>query len=175
MTISIQSIRSILRTHWFFLVMAAVLISDALVVILDNWESPRILEAGLLFDFAILIPMMYLLCYRCQGKRAFIRSLALVSLGILAAGYVVPDANHYVLEKVGFLRYVGLAVLLMMEIKLGVAIYKTAFRKNDSNILEATKLIAESDMPEWLVKLITWEALMWHRVWNILLNLCRRK
>ena len=118
---------------------------------------------------------MYLLCYRSQGKRALIRSLALVCLGIWAAGHVVPEANHYVLEKVGFLRYVGLGVLVIIEIKLGIAIYKAAFRKDDSNIQEATKLIAESDMPEWLVKLMTWEALMWRRVWNFFLNLSRRK
>ena len=171
MNIPIQPAKAIFRTHWFFLFLAAVLVTDASVILLDGWESPQLLEAGILFDFAILIPLLYFWCYRSQGKRALIRAIALACLGVWAAGHVVPETNHYLLEKFGFIRYVGLGVLVILEVKLVAAIYRAAFSSDKSNTQEAKQLIGESDMPPWLVKLMSWEASMWRRAWNFCLKL----
>ncbi len=67
----------LLRAHWFFPAAAIALLLNSITVYLDQWSSPQLLEAGLLFDFAVLLPVLYLICYRSEGKRSVVRAIAL--------------------------------------------------------------------------------------------------
>lgn len=158
-----------IRSHWFWPVAGAVCVVNALVLLLDGWQSPQIKEFGVLFDFAILIPTLYLICYWATGKRALIRCLAMACLGIWAAGHIVPNENHAILSEVGFLRYIGLAVLVAIEIRIGVEIFKLAFRsKSDSESDAAIQRKAEEEgIPPWVAKLMAWESRLWRKIWSI--------
>jgi len=158
--------RTLFRTHWFFLAVVAILAVDVSAVLLDRWQTPRLLEAGLLFDLALLIPLLYFLCYRTNGRRVITRALALACLGIWAVGHIVPEESHQLVEKLRFLRYVGLAVLIIIEVKLVAAIYRATFR-SDGSAKEAGQIAAESEMPRWVARLMIWEASMWHKLWRL--------
>jgi hypothetical protein len=73
-----------LKANWFIAAFFAVLSANAAVLYFDGLHSVRLKEFGLLFDFAILLPALYLLCYRSQGKKAVFRALALACLGVWA-------------------------------------------------------------------------------------------
>jgi len=156
-----------LRIHWFWPVAIAILAVNAAVILLDGWHSPRIKEIGVLFDLAVLVPMLYLVCYRQNGKRTFIRAVALACLGIWAAGHIVPDENHALLTELGFLRYIGLAVLVAIEIRIGIEIFRLTFRsksdaESDSAIEQKAK---EEGIPPWVAKLTAWESRVWRKAW----------
>ena len=105
-----------LRVNWFFPAAAIALLMNSTVVYLDQWSSPELLEAGLLFDFAILLPVLYLICYWSEGKRSVVRAIALACLGIWAVGHVVPEANQSLLLDLQFIRYIGLGVLVLLQV-----------------------------------------------------------
>lgn len=157
--------RELFRAHWFFLAAIAVLAVDASAILLDGWQTPALLEAGLLFDLAFLIPVLYFLCYRSSGRSAITRALALACLGIWAVGHIVPEENHQLITKLGFLRYVGLGVLIVIEVKVIAAIYRAAF-SSDGSGKDATQVAAESEMPQWVAKLMAWEASIWRKLWQ---------
>jgi hypothetical protein len=160
---------SFLRSHWFWPVAVAVCVVNAFVLGLDGWQSPEIKEFGVLFDLAILLPILYLICYRNTGKRALVRCLAMACLGIWAAGHIVPDENHKILIEVGFIRYVGLAVLVAIEIRIGVEIFKLAFRSgsNSESDMAIQKKAEEEGVPSWVAKLMAWESRVWRKIWTI--------
>ncbi|AKS42555.1 hypothetical protein [Wenzhouxiangella marina] len=160
---------SFLRSHWFWPAAVTVGVLNAFVLVLDGWRSPQIKELGVLFDLAILLPILYLICYRATGKRALVRCLAMACLGIWAAGHIVPDENHAILIEVGFLRYVGLAVLIAIEIRIGVEIFKLAFRsESDIESDTAIKQKAEQEgIPSWVATLMAWESRVWRKIWTI--------
>jgi len=175
MSTKTQSFRKPLQAHWFFFVAVLVIVVNASAILLDRWESPRLLEAGLLFDFAVLIPLLYLICYRAEGKRVAIRTIALACLGIWVVGHVVPEQNHYLLQRLGFVRYLGLSVLVILEIKLVVAIYRAAFNSETTAEKEASMAVIESGAPQWVTRLIAWEASIWLKVWSFVRRLVGKK
>ena len=166
------NIRSTLRAHWFVLAAILVAASDFTVAKLDNWSNPEILEAAILFDLGVVIPALYFWCYRSRGKAAVLRAVALSCLGIWVAGHVVPSEHHHLLSAAGFVRYIGLAVLVVIELKLVFMIYRTAFRR-ESN---ATILTAANDagLPKWVAHLLAWEASLWLRAWDALRRMSGR-
>ena len=164
-----------LRTNWFFPAAAIALLMNSFAVYLDQWESPKLLEFGLLFDFAILLPALYLICYWSEGKRTVIRAVALACLGIWAVGHVVPDSNHSILHDLQFVRYLGLGVLILLQVKLLVAIFRAASGGSASSEHEATKLAAETGTPPWVRKLLAWEAKIWIKIWRFLRGVFRNE
>ena len=159
---------SLLRVHWFFVAAAIALLINSTTVYLDQWSSPQLLEAGLLFDFAILLPLLYLICYRSEGKRSVVRAIALACLGIWALGHVVPEGNQSLLHNLQFVRYVGLGVLILLQVKLIVAIFRAVSGVSAGADREASKLADETATPPWVRKLLAWEAAIWIRVWRFL-------
>ena len=160
---------SFIKNHWFWPVAGAVCAVNALVLSLDGWQSPQIKELGVLFDFAILIPVLYLICYRASGKKAVIKCVALACLGIWVAGHIVPNEHHAILSEVGYLRYIGLAVLVAIEIRVGLEIFRLALAsKSDIESDEAIQRKAEQDgIPPWVAKLMAWESRLWRKLWSI--------
>lgn len=158
----------LLRVHWFFPAAAIALLMNSTAVYLDRWSSPELLEAGLLFDFAILLPVLYLVCYRAGGKRSVIRAIALACLGIWAVGHVVPEANHSLLRDLEVVRYFGLGVLVLLQVKLIVAIFRAMSGASAGAEREASTLADETGTPPWVRKLLAWEARIWLKVWRFL-------
>jgi hypothetical protein len=152
-----------LRTHWFFLVAPLVFAVDLYVGLSLRGEFDRLLEASLLFDLAVLLPGLYWLCYRQHGRKAVIRAAAIACLGIWVASKVVPESERDVLNYVVPLRYLGLAVLVWLELVVFVAIYRTVFK--GGSIDEAASR-APADIPRWAAKLLAMEARFWLKVWD---------
>lgn len=159
---------SVMGRHWFWPAAVAVCAVNALTLSLDGWQSPHIKEFGVLFDLAVLIPVLYLICYRANRKKALIRAVAFACLGIWAAGHIVPQEHQRILTEIGFIRYLGLAVLVAIEIRIGIEIFRLAFRsKTDDESDAAIKQKAEQEgMPPWAIKLMAWESRVWRKVWS---------
>ena len=107
-----------IKINWFVPVLLLVISLNATVLYYDGLEPLRLKEFGLLFDFAVLLPVLYLICYRSQGKKAVVRAVGLACLGIWLVGKIIPEQNHFILEKISFLRYLGLAVLILSLIHI---------------------------------------------------------
>ena len=154
-----------LQAHWFLPVAVLVAGGDLALAIVDSWSDPELLEAAILFDLAILLPALYWWCYRKRGWATLLKATALSCLGIWVAGHIVPDQHHDLISTVGFARYIGLAVLLVIELKLVVAIYRAAFSKAGSN--DALAAAKDAGMPAW-------EASLWRRGWESVRRLVKR-
>ena len=161
-----------LKAHWFLPVAVLVAGGDLALAIVDSWSDPELLEAAILFDLAILLPALYWWCYRKRGWTTLLKATALSCLGIWVAGHIVPDQHHDLISTVGFARYIGLAVLLVIELKLVVAIYRAAFSKAGSN--DALAAAKDAGMPEWAARLMAWEASLWRRGWESVRRLVTR-
>ena len=169
----VEKSKSVLKTHWFLLVALLVAGGDLALALVDSWSDPALLEAGILFDLAVVLPALYWWCYRKRGRAALLKAAALSCLGIWVAGHIVPDQHHDLISTVGFARYIGLAVLLVIELKLVVAIYRAAFSKSGSN--HALAAAKDAGMPEWAARLMAWEASLWRRSWESVRRLVKRR
>jgi hypothetical protein len=156
-----------LRQHWFYAAAAMILMGDFTVITLDKWQNARLMEAGLLADFAIVIPLLYLICYRKNGSKALIRALGLCCLGIWAVGHIVPEAQHHMIEKVSFLRYVGLGVLLLIELRLMIGIYRAMFGKPEQMRANIESSLEKANLPPWLARIVMLEAKLWRKLWQL--------
>ena len=154
-----------LKANWFIAAFFAVLSVNAAVLYFDGLNDVRLKEFGLLFDFSILLPALYLICYRSQGKKAVFRAIGLACLGIWAVGKIIPEQNHLILEQVSILRYVGLGVLFLIELRIMIAIFKSIFSSEDQFESNRDSVISEAEMPEWVAKLMAWEVNFWRKVW----------
>ena len=169
-----SKIKNSVRTHWFVLAATVVLIGDIALASLDSWSDPRILEIGILLDLSVVVPALYLWCYRSRGKAAIVRAIALSCLGIWVAGHMVPNEHHQVLSTVGFIRYVGLAVLIAIEIKLAVMIFRAAFRRDSDAAPTVLATAKDAGMPEWAARLMAWEASLWRKAWDAIRHMAGR-
>jgi hypothetical protein len=159
------------RTHWFLLAAPLVIAMDVFMALTQRAEAPRLVEAGVLFDLAILLPALCWACYRYQGRKAIIRAVALSCLGIWVAGKLVPVEEQVLLTCVAPLRYVGLAVLVWIEIAIVLAIWRAILEgKPDAVVSVAT----DKNMPQWVAKLMAWEARFWLGAWKRLRKLFGR-
>lgn len=159
-----------LSRHWFLPVAAVVVAGDLSALHWGAWASSSIVEAALLFDFVLLLPLLYGWCYRRKGKAAAVQAIALACFAIWATGKAIPVEQHHVLNSIGWLRTLGLAGLLAVEIKLGVAVYKAVVLSGKSR-REAEARLESEGIPPWLAKLMSLEATFWRRVWRLARNL----
>lgn len=150
--------------HWFFPVAAAVAVGDVSSVYFGGWTDARIVEAALLFDFVLVLPLLYWWCYRARGKAAIVQAVALACFAIWATGKAVPAEHHHLLESFAWLRYVGLAGLAALEIRLGVAVYRAVIVGGQTKAEARAKLESEG-MPPWAARVMAWEAALWRKVW----------
>jgi len=154
---------SSLRTHWFFLAAPLILAVNLYAALSSRGDISPLIEFGLLFDLAVLVPCLYWLCYRAQGRKAIIKAAALACLGIWIALKLVPEEEQWLLGYVAPLRYVGLAALIWLEVVVMVAIYRSVFKGNG---VEDTAAKVAPDMPPWMVRLLAMEAAFWAKVWR---------
>lgn len=153
-----------LSRHWFVPVALAVALGDLSSVYFAGWSDARLVEAALLFDFVVLLPCLYWWCYRRKGRGAIVQAVALACFAIWCTGKLIPDEHRYLIDSVGWLRYVGLAGLLALEIKLGIMVYKAVVFSGQSK-LDAQKTFESEGMPPWAAKLMAFEASLWRKAW----------
>ena len=168
MLITVEKIGSSFRTHWFFLAAIAVVSTDFFIGSLDDWSNARILETGVLLDLVIVVPALYFWCYRSRGKATILRAVALSGIGLWVAGYIVPNEHQLLLAKVQIFRYIGLTVLFVIGLKLMATIYRAAFQHNSEATSAALETAKEKGMPEWVARVLAWEASLWRKVWDVL-------
>lgn len=156
-----------LPRHWFLPLAVAIVVGDLSSVYVAGWADPQILEAALLFDFVVLIPVLYWWCYRSKGTVAVVHAIALACFALWATGMVIPTEHRNLLDSVAWLRYVGLAGLLALQIKLAVTIYKAVLFSGQSRSAAQKKFQSEG-MPPWLAKFMAFEAALWRKAWLFL-------
>ena len=161
-----------LRLHWFFVIAPLVLAVDVYVGLSARGQIDHLIEAGLLFDLVALVPSLYWLCYRRNGKKAVIKAASLACLGIWVVLKLVPETERELLNYVSPLRYLGLAALVWLELVVVVAIYKSIFKGGSVN--EAVSR-TPADMPPWMVRLIAIEAKFWLKVWGGIKRLIEKR
>ena len=88
---------------------------------------------------------------------------ALVCLGVWIAGRMVPADFQVVLPELGWARAAGLAVLVLIELRLLVAVLKLAF----SGSAKAEDL-EKQGAPPLIAKLMLIEARFWRAVWRLI-------
>ena len=120
-------------------------------------------EVAVLFDFLITLPLLFTLCYRRKltRKNLIIRILALQCLGIWLATKIVPVESQILLPQLSWLRYAGLAVLMLIELRIMVVLFKTVFKADTTS-----KQLEEIGMPAFLAKLALLEARFWRWVFS---------
>ena len=154
-----------LKGNWFFVAAALVLASDVLALQTPDWSSPRLLEIGLLSDLAIVVPGLYIACYWRKGKSAVLRAVALASLGFWSASKLLPESNQFLIPSLWPVRYVTLAVLMVIEFKIMLSMYRSVFG-GASRRKVAESLQAQTGMPPWAAKLAAAEAAIWHAAYT---------
>jgi hypothetical protein len=155
-------------SHWFFPVAALVTLGDLGSVWFGGWaDDGRLLEAALLFDFVVLLPLLYWWCYRARGKKAVVQAVALACFAIWATGKAVPAEHRHLLDSLGWLRWLGLGGLLVLEIRLTIAAYRAVVFSGRSRG-EAQQTLESQGLPPWLARFVAWEASLWRRAWLFL-------
>ena len=162
-----------LRANWFFAAAAAVLAADLTVLNINHGATPQLLEVGLLGDLAVVIPCLYLACYWRNGKRAIIRAFAMASLGFWLASKLLPVSGHFIISSLSPLRYVALAVLFAIEVKVVLVMYKAVFSGATRGEAE-TSLQTQADMPLWVATLMATEAMFWRAAYTKIKGLFRK-
>ena len=155
------TIRPFIKEHWFLMLAPIVLLSNALVV--RSGPIDRLVEAGLLFDLVLLVPALYFLCYRKRRQGAAVRAIGLACLGVWSATKLVPEADRVLLVYLAPLRYVGLAVLVLIELALIRMIFRM-LSAGDTAEATAKRAADTADRPPWVAKLLVWEAGLWRRL-----------
>ncbi|WP_295492286.1 hypothetical protein [Sphingorhabdus sp. EL138] len=153
-----------LKENWFWPV---ALSSGVIVWLLTNTLPPQDLgywELVVLFDVLFTLPLLFALCYRrtLTSKNLIIRIIALQCLGIWLATKLVPIESQMVLPQLAWLRYAGLAVLVLIEVRIMVALFKILFKPDTGS-----KQLEDVGMPPFLAKLALLEVRFWRWVFSV--------
>ncbi|MBJ7527720.1 MAG: hypothetical protein JHD10_10865 [Sphingomonadaceae bacterium] len=153
-----------LKANWFWPVAFAL---SVIVWLLTNTLPPQDLgywELAVLFDVLVTLPLLFTLCYRrtLTSKNLIIRIIALQCLGTWLATKLVPVESQMVLPQLAWLRYAGLTVLILIEVRIMVALFKILFKPDTSS-----KQLEDIGMPPFLAKLALLEARYWRWVFSI--------
>lgn len=153
-----------LKANWFWPVAFAL---SVIVWLLTNTLPPQDLgywELAVLFDVLFTLALLFALCYRgtLTRKNLVIRIIALQCLGIWLATKLVPVESQMVLPQLAWLRYAGMTVLILIEVRIMVALFKISFKPDTSS-----KQLEDIGMPPFLAKLALLEARFWRWVFSI--------
>ena len=163
----LEGVRRWSGVNWFLLVAPVLAVVGLLVARTVPWGTDDSgFEAVLLFDACVSVPVLYVLCYgrtMSVGQLA-VRSLALACLGICLLGQVVPADAQSLLPRFGWARWIGIAVLLLIELRLLVAGIRLVFEGETT----AHELQEKTGAPPLLARLMLLEARFWKAVWRFL-------
>jgi len=160
------ALRNWMRANWFMVAVPAVVLVEWLIVRDVGGEMGRFLEAVVLFDLCVFMPLLYVLCYRgvVPRRQLVLRTAALVCLGIYVSTYLVPEPMQVLLPELGPLRIAGLGVLMLIELRLLIAALRIVWVRAGS----VEQVQAASGAPAWIAKLMVMEARLWKRLWRLI-------
>lgn len=163
------------RSNWFYPLAIAVVLGDVTALHFQDWSQPRLLEGALLVDFAVVLPLLYLWCYRARGAAVLLRMVGLASLGIWATSHLIPAEHQHILGSVGWLRTTAITVLAVIEIKILFSFYKAIFASDKTPEEIAGKLSQDIKLPPWVTRLVAIEARVLRRLSDFAKGLFRRR
>jgi len=172
----VQPASTWIKANWFVAAAVPLLAADLAVLLLPNSASPRLLEVGLLSDLCIVLPGLYLACYWRKGKRSVLRAIALASIGFWVSSKLLPESSQFLVQRLWPFRYVALAVIVLIEFKVMLGVYRAVFSGASREEAAAT-LEKQSGMPAWAAKLAAIEASLWsslHKAAKAILESWRR-
>jgi hypothetical protein len=152
-------------TNWFLVAAPLLLVAATLIARATPWAAGGGgMEAVLLFDMCVTLPLLYALCYGRKLKlwQLAVRMVGIACLGIYLLSYVVPVEAQVLLPSFGWARTVGVAVLILVELRLLVAGIRIVFRGNAT----AEQISATTGAPPVIAKLMLLEARFWKAVWR---------
>lgn len=154
------------RVHWFVPLAAVLLMVETGFARSADWSRAGPAEAAILFDLCLFVPSLHWLCYRRRLARPalLMRTAALALLGLYLASQLVPADAQQLLARLWWLRPVGLAVLLLFELRLFAAILRLVLAGEAS----AEQVAARSGAPKWVARLMLLEARFWRALWRLI-------
>ncbi len=155
------------RAHWFFPVAAVVAAGDVTAAFLDRDYAAGLVEAAVLFDLAVVIPAMYWFCYRARGRQTAFRAIAIACLGFWVTGKLIAPEHQFLVQLLWPVRYVGLAVLVCVELWLLFNFYRAIFKAGNAAEEAAVKFSSELGLPAWAAKIVALEATFWRKLWRL--------
>lgn len=159
-----------LSKNWFFPLAALILIGDVSVAKFVHWDHGTFLEAGLLIDFMVVLPVLYWI-FGNRTKAAAARSLALACFGIWICSKTVPTEQQDLLLTFVWLRYVGIGALTLLELGIVASLFKAVMLAGASRS-DAQALLEERGMPPWLARIMATEATLWRKLWDFVRRVC---
>jgi hypothetical protein len=99
----------------------------------------------------------------------------LACLGIWLAGHVIPVARQDLVGHLSPFRYAGIAVLFLMELRLAVAIYRAAFSSQPGETERSLAAARQAGVPQWVTRIMAWEASLWRRAWQLVQRFAGRR
>jgi hypothetical protein len=153
------------REKWFFLIALpiAIVIEWAFARSLDWTVYPRS-EWVALFDLCVFMPLVYLFAFSSTPgrKTRLLRAAGIAGLGLLAARFIVPDANQFVLNQLSAIRNAMLVFVLLFEGWVLWKVIGAVYRKG----ADVKQLEQDFAMPAWIARLMVLEAKFWKAVWR---------
>ena len=153
--------------NWFLLLFPALFAISFFSLQSTEWrQSPRMAETVTLFDWTVSVPLLFFLCYRSKlnARQMVLRLLGLACLGVWLSSWLVPATDQAILPHLGWARTAGMAVLLLVELRLLALALKYAF----SGKATADELARNAGLPPLLAKLMLIEANFWRAVWRFI-------
>ena len=156
----VERLRQWSKANWFLLVAPALILLAWFVSRSTPWEQDaRAMEAALLFDACVTVPALYALCYaRALALwQLAVRMAGIACLGIYLVSWIVPAELQSLLPGFAWARTVGLAVLILIELRILLASIRLVFGTG----VTAEQLSARTGAPPLVARLMVLEARMW--------------
>ena len=96
-------------------------------------------------------------------KARLIRAAGIAGFGLFASSFIVPESNQYLIGQLSNFRNAMLVLVLVFEAWVFWKIIGAIYRKN----ADAKSLEREFAIPEWVAKLLVFEARFWKAVWGL--------
>lgn len=111
-----------LRKHGFWLLAAAVIGGNALIVSAhQDWAAAPVPEWPVAIDLLLLLPAIYAWLNRREPRKALLGAASLFALGVLAGSLILPPADKQLwvwLEQLRLVAIVGIVLVQLVLISL---------------------------------------------------------
>ncbi len=153
------------KENWFWPLAVVLVLVAMLISKMTSPQPDNMWEVAVIFDVLITLPVLFALCFRkkLSLSKLAIRVIALQCLGIWLATKIVPLNSQVLLPQLSWLRYLGLGVLALLELKLIFILLKIVSKPGTT----AAQLEAAC-MPPFIAKLMLIEARFWRWVFSII-------
>jgi hypothetical protein len=155
------------KENWFYFLFIPICVGTYIFSAKYNWSgNARRGEVIALLYWCVFVPLLFLLCFRSFPARAlFIRMFATICGGFWFAGLTVPDYAQHILVQWRWLRYFGIALLLIVEALAIIAFFRIAFDKNPD-----IEKLRQLGVPDLAAKAMIAEAKFWRWLWSVIIG-----